>query len=558
MKLRSRLLEKSLRGQARAEMRTDGSIWKDYRRHRLSWFRGNIRGNLGTVFVYSYFLFALVIGGVTFERRRLVIIATALYATATTLWRSAKFRIAVLESYDRAVLLHLPISDEDYFDYEWRKYRWSWIRAAGIFLIAYIAVAAGSSQLFRNALPAVIAASLQAGVGLCVSLWLLAKAPKFKSAIASFPFYVLIPTLLWLPGAEIQMLDAATLITPGGWISHAFASFVDNKPWGQIAWVLPAVVLFTTVWASYEMARNHLLEKLVTQTSDELAQNAVVTLEQNIQEPPGHETPFGPEAQLWYGNYLEGYDWAHAGWIENVAARWFSEREKNVAEFMLGDQIGAWTKRWRKAALVAAAGIIVAALVRGSLIPDWILYVIGAIAATFGAPVLGGAWQAFQGTPTSGLLTAAYASFPISYGEISRVMMKSNLVRISVFSPFVIAYSVAVTVHFWYPPAQGAMIGIKLLALTLLLQPVMIAGRFSSGSDDTRHLRWQTFFFFLFCLLLMAVCVAAAIMLFVSDGASAAQVLSVVIIGACCSVCWALYGTLYNRGKVDPLAKPQQ
>lgn len=559
MKLESPLLVKSLRKQARSEMRADSALWKDYRRHRSTWWR-RAHQLPGYLLSYLYLLVAAAVAGLTFDKRGLLLLGSVLYATGTTLWRGLVFHNDVVGSYDRAVALHLPLSDEAFFAYEWRKCIVSWIKGFCVFLFAYGMLAIGSDRFLQNSGPAVLASALQATIGLTLSLWVLAKAPRFKNGTVSFCLYGLIVISWWLPASTVQSLWSAALLLPGGWVAHAFAAMLGRSPAYELAFLLPALAVAATLPLAFRSARKRLLAELHAQVYEELLQAAQP--EDNIEEPAGWTAPLAPEAQLWQGHYLKTLDWTRAGWIEDIVSRLFDVREIAVAEFMLGNQLGAWSKRWRTGVWIAAAGILVTSLSPQKLVPGWILTSIVVIAAFWGMPVLGGFWQAFQGAPTSGFLTAAYAAFPIGYGQITRVMVISNLVRILCFAPIFMGHVVALEVHYGGASIYGAAIAIKLLLMIIVFQPLTIPGHISANSNDTRIMRRPMFLLFLFGLVLLAVTVLAVLVLFdvvhISEREVFAHAVAVVVIAACSLSMWAVYGQLFNRGIFDVLAKPQQ
>ena len=108
------------------------------------------------------------------------------------------------------------------------------------------------------------------------------------------------------------------------------------------------------------------------------------------------------------------------------------------------------------------------------------------------APILGGSWPGFKGPFASGFVLPAYACFPIGYGEISRVMLKTNLIRASTWAPLAIIYAAGLARRLGYSFEYGSAIGFDVVLILMALQPVIVAGHFSSGSNDTRQINWQT------------------------------------------------------------------
>jgi hypothetical protein len=178
------------------------------------------------------------------------------------------------------------------------------------------------------------------------------------------------------------------------------------------------------------------------------------------------------------------------------------------------------------------------------------------VAGFISAPILGGSWPGFKGPFTSGFVLPAYASFPIGYGEISRVMLKTNLIRALTWAPLAIIYAAALARRLGYPFEYGSAIGFDVVLILMALQPVMVAGHFSSGSNDTRQINWQTVLFFSFALLLLVIMLVATFTMFIVPTLFV-QAVAIAVVFTMSLAGWAAYKLLLERGRIDLLSRPR-
>jgi hypothetical protein len=554
MKLTSKDLERRLRSAARHEMRQDKAVWKDYRRHRPSWIKRILGGDYRQVLPYLYFGFVLVMAAVNSGREILVVLGVAIYASATTVFRGLMLRSGALQGYDRAVLVHLPISDEAFLRHEVKQSILSWSRAAIVFFLAYGAALVSAGHVKDQIVFAAIAAILQSACGLCLAMLLIAFAPRVLRAGVSTPLYLLIFVCLWLPASAVQMLWPAVLLTPGGWVSHGFAGLTGLAN-GNPLCLVPAFIMAACLPAAYGALQKQLLNELNAQTLDELVKvSTFETSGEDEPQQPGQLQPLSPDSDVWKGHFLESASWDRAGWMERFAVKFFSQRQKVVAEFMLGDQLGAWSKRWRTSAIITLVGLALTMTLRGG--PTWVFFLPLIGAAMWGAPLFGGFWWGFFGAPTSGYLTPAYAGFPLGYTEISKVMWKANAIRVFVWTPLALIYVTALAMKLGQSWEVGVTLSVEIILLVLAVQPAMIAGHFSVGSNDTKQLNWQAFLFFMLALVLFVILIVAAILLFEADAMLGKLIGTVVMFGSPATAWWG-YSLLFNRGRTDLLSKPE-
>jgi hypothetical protein len=361
------------------------------------------------------------------------------------------------------------VSDPDFMRYEWTKFGRSWIGAFVLFLVAYsiTALSAGfSGQLAGIGLAAV----LQSLCGLTASIWLLMLVPKLKIASSALPIYVVMLACLWLPASAVDFLWSAILLVPGGWISHSFAALTGASPKIELILLIPACVVPLSLPIALNLANRQLLAVLERQTSDDMV-NTLVAGSDAVEEQPAQPASFGAARLISHDEIVQRPNWRMGGWIEQIVAAWLSEEDEPVAEFMLAQNIGGWSKRWRVAALISATGVAITVLVP---LPPWVLFLPMVGAGLWAAPLFGGIWPGFRGVPIFGGVIPTYAVFPVGYREISRVMFKANIVRVLAWAPLVVAYATALATRLGNNPRYGIVVGVEVVVLVLTMQPVMV------------------------------------------------------------------------------------
>jgi hypothetical protein len=555
MKLRSPRFERDLRRQVRLELRRSPLLWEDYRQHRTGWWK-RVRGfqtGFGAIYVFLIVLSAAARAG----RPVLLLTVIAIYALATSLLRSGNYYTRVLRGYDRAVLIALPVLDDDYLRHESRQLIRSWVGAFLLFLLAYGFYAGEYSSLQKD-FPAVLtAALLQAVTGLCFGTAVLAYRRKGVDVTSLLPFYGLIIVCLFLSDEGVRFVWSATLVTPAGWVAHGFAALLGAADSSQRFLLIPAFLVAATLPLALRKVQvrflmeldsaNHAFDAVYVSPSVEREEFNLPPADADI-EPVLSDVPTPlhlPEAPA--KSYI--------GPIEQRIAAWLSPRERVLSEFMLGGSNGNWSGKWRRAAYFTAAGTLLALAVPD--LPSWFMFLPMVIATAMAAPVLGGRWPAFQGRFTSGVVVPAYGFFPAGYAEITRVMLKTNLIRSLAWAPLAVVYASALAHREGYSFLYGAEIGAQIAILVATLQPFLIAGHFSSGTNDTRQFNWHGVITIGLALLLLGIMLGAGIVLFVATSLWIHAIAAATVLAASL-LAWAGYKRFYERGRVDLLTIPSK
>ncbi len=113
-----------------------------------------------------------------------------------------------------------------------------------------------------------------------------------------------------------------------------------------------------------------------------------------------------------------------------------------------------------------------------------------------------------------------------------------------------------VTQALFYSFEYGSGIGLDVVLILMALQPVIVAGHFSSGSNDTRQINWQTILFFGFALVLLVIMLVATFMMFIVP-TFLVQAVAIAAVFTMSLAGWAGYKLLLERGRIDLLSRPR-
>jgi hypothetical protein len=218
-----------------------------------------------------------------------VLTVIALYAAATTLFRSAAYCGRVLRGFDRAVLTNLPIGEDDYLRYELRTLIRSWVGAFAVFVLAYGGYAAVYGELRRDWVFLPLAALLQTSAGLSIGSAVLAYRPKWAALTVFAPLYGMAIVCPYLPASGALFLWSASLITPAGWVVHAFAGLVGAVDSGERFWLIPAFALSATLPLALGKLQSRLRSELA------LPGDVLETVLEPERDESEHEIEFGGE-----------------------------------------------------------------------------------------------------------------------------------------------------------------------------------------------------------------------------------------------------------------------
>jgi hypothetical protein len=553
----SRSVVNRIRAAARLRLRASKPLWKDYKRMRRSGWRHRV-GKLSAVFLFypAAAIFAFV------QRRglELPLLLLTLYSTATTLTRATNLSKSLYGSGDLAFFMHVPVSDRDFFDFEWKKF----LRSATLltfyaFLaLGYVSVIAINGPLRWPA--ALAAALLQTLVVVTLVVLIELLFPAAPKAKFGFVFYLLTFASFFLPTPWIAALKALIVPLPTGWVPYIFEKGLLQHDARSLYILFPVVALVASLPLGLKRFRDSypragILYPLAAATlvpDEDYSETSADWAEAESAPVP----KYSPELANLSPVVLPKLHWQNYGWIERVVGRWISPSQLATADFLVGGNLGAWTQRWKLALKIACGGMLALLVLHELTI--WIAVLAGGVASLLALPVVGGDWQGMQLRSAAGIhVIPMHALFPLSYRDVSRVIARVNLIRFAAWAPFFLIYASALGWRLGSATA-GAILGLQIFIIVLSLQPLMIAGRFSYGTTDTKRLNTHSLAAIAAMVVLALAYVVCCIILFVAvgwghdeAGSNLVAVGAVVGLFVCSGTAWSLYKLLYERGRID-------
>jgi hypothetical protein len=576
--LGSPALEKAIRERIRQELRTSQESWKEYKRMRKAdrtpwsiapWSIVFVRIATAPIFVLVF-----IINGRTPQH---LLLALALYSTAALFFplffpfQSLGGRL--YRSHDLAVFLHLPIEDQEIFRFEWNKF----LRASLWFLydsfLVYVSFLVFGYRTFAHlrflgpwaTLGFVgVASLLQWLTALSLATLLARYRPSWAREEVGFVVIVLLVMMFFLPRDLIRACQLAFLVVPGGWISYAFGRSVLAPASAPLwVWWLWAAALFVAALlplAVRELRKTYSTEALTPSrlTAAALAGYGALDLKKGrftVERGPTPQAlvePLVTAEGVKRPEFFAAVNWEGKGWIERLTARVLRPAERTVAEFMLGGKLGGWSRLWRAAAVTSAVGILATLVLPMVGQGLWVFFVPMIVTAMIAAPLLGGYWPGFwpgSGHQVAGRWAPVYSAVPLGYREISRVMFKVNGVRCVLWLPLLVAYATALAWRLNADPTEGIVLALKAFCLVVVLQPMLVVGHFSQGTNGI----WLRRLFFIICVggILVIPLLYSGVMTFIQIPVITGVGLAIASFSGLSF--WLLYGFFYNRGGLDLL-----
>ena len=566
MKLFSPVLEKQIGKEARRQIRASKGLRREYKTFRTTWRSRLNRNRAGLGVLYTVVLVAAFCLYAVETRPVAVPLAASVaipaYSIGTALSRSRKFHMRVLASVERVFFLHLPVTDEEFLNWEWKEFLKSWAKALLIIIPAFALVTVSiSGWNWTHICLGLVFGVLQTGSALTVGLLVLATQPRWAKFLTAAPFYLLIGLAVWKPELIARTLAMPLGVLPVGWIPF---TFLQAAIWDRHLWLWPtlAAAMFAALSVIFaRRVRLIFLGELAKHGEFRTADLETSQSEVGAEELPPPETTATPsdtldavvaERRAMGREYLEPMNLASAGWMERLAAHLLSTEDFRVLEFMLGGTPPQWSKLFKTAVLVAIVGLGSTAI---TALPLWTGFAGALLATILATPVAGGRWGVFAREFRSGFAIPMYIAGPIGFDRIWKAVLKMNLLRIACWTPILTLYGAILAWRVGGDPRSGAVDTAKAMLVLILLQPMMLLWRYSQGTNDSRRVTRQIVFALPVALLLVAGFVTALVAFCVSSAAWV-QMLGVLGMVACSLLLYSGYMLLLTRGRIDLLSAP--
>ncbi len=294
--------------------------------------------------------------------------------------------------------------------------------------------------------------------------------------------------------------DLITGVLPAGWLLGPLHRWINGQPHATDAlWLLPAVALASAVPAVRRglEARYRFREAVflgyaaeVPEDCDEGERSA---FHRQLEQPPQTGVTEVTERVL-SREFLMPAAEPTSGWIERLAWRWLTPRQRLLAEWDWADG-PSWTYWWKTGAVLLAGSLVLT--LSGRLL-GWIwlesaLPVGGVLGCLACLPVIQGLSGGRASLPAGpDLQLGPLALFPRTMAESLRLSDKVALVRILAALPLLVTFG-AVAGHILDRGAWlGAESGLKTAFAASAITPAWLVMRVANQSGDIRRLGWRS------------------------------------------------------------------
>lgn len=549
MSLRWKSFERKLKRRVRAEIRASAGLRQEYKRLRRGRRWWNVRINPNTYRLVFWFLALnfLSVGLMAVEQ---VLAFIWLWTTAAALWRTVQLQSTLYFAAELNLFNHLPISDAEIFQVQWRKFLRGSVGPVLDFSVLYGALAYRLGAGWQSPLIGLLFGSLQGlfNIGIAASLlsigfrrWLPMSALLLHvGAIGLLIFGNSLPVVVaWLSAA-------AFWIPPAGWIQYALGlSFSHGAASGWVPSLIAGTLLACYPLARRRLQRGYVLsEASFAQAFRSTATGEAAALRLKEYGEMFAQSPQDASASVKARTFLNQFDWRKAGLVERIVSRVLTEREKAIAEFLTAANPG-WTKSFRTMVLAGITLLIAAKVFSLQLASGFGVIIFVAVFFLLG----GGsqAWRGFGPAATVGLPPPLYIFYPLSFAELHRAIMKIMLVRYLLFLPLLAGGAYLFTRSLNLNTGLISTYGVKIILTGIAAQPVLAIMPFSASSNDSDRFRFAVPALG-YGLVTMA---CGAGFVFIQDLLTAT---AIGLLGAL--LCWGapwLYGRRFNQSKFDLL-----
>ena len=497
-----------------------------------------------------------------------VLAAMALASCGFVLILSGGFTELLASSRERTVAVYLPISNDEFFDFAMARTLWR----CAMLLAPWTLGCAYAALKTKNSVPAIVFTTAAGCLGvlqaIALGVMVVARPALQAGKWIIAACFVLALVMFFVPPLAAGILQTGAFLLPPGWIALAVAYGVAGRHPVALLSLLPAAALFVFAWRDYRKIR-----AIYRDADFQVGASPFDGLDsQVVPESAGPEEEREPVEPTWFDmrnefqvlrmreallatRLLDPGDWSTRGWVEALVGRWLTPREKTLAEFFLGGGPGSgWTDQWLLRAKWALPATVFA--LPFVPLPGWVAICASLVAVLSGAGLLIGSWPGFLAGWSSGLLLPVFAPLPVGYWEVSRMMMKVSLVRVAAWLPILLLGSTLFWLQVSLSLPDALLVSLFTGWALVSVQPVLVAGRFSASTNDSRSgLLMQAAVATLFVGAMCSM-IGAGIACIVVRGA--VVLLFVPLVPLPALLCWLGYGALYNRGRIDLIKIPRE
>lgn len=505
-------LIKSMRRLVRERVYSDPAVWYEYRRERRT-----RSPSLWTILLYAVLIvlcvplllvgIPLIMGLATNDRWGAeVVLACQSYVAAVCslafAWivRNSKQKSAIVTA-----LSHFPATDREIISQVWRQAALIVAAPAYFYLLVYGSIAwnhgFGPAEWTFALLLTIAQWAVSVAAGTMIAAWL----PRFP--LAALCVVSLVAPILYVSAETPRLPEVVTavmLVLPTGWVNVPLSwGLLNHQPQAWLA--LAPLALFCVVGrdAVRSLFVEYTIEEFailygdgvearlaggVSRASERGTNLRALLLPGYFELPPEEPvvlTPAEAARRIRTRDFLDKLDWSKLGWIERLADRWLTPRERTIVEFLTG-QFTNWTDQWWQ----FVWNIPVLAIFYWSGFFDLVPAAMGLFAFFSVAMAFTLSWPAFRSQNCAGTYVPPFALVPFGFDEISRALFKIALVRSLSVLPFFLVGMVAVTFPMQFWPAEGLLLTLVVFALLVpLVSTFYISLIFNSACCP--NLRWR-------------------------------------------------------------------
>ncbi|MDX1951654.1 MAG: hypothetical protein SFY81_05685, partial [Verrucomicrobiota bacterium] len=530
MILRSHQFEKAATRLFAQELKRDTSLRKRVRQHTFNYnvsFIPFLR-KIALPLIIFFFLIGLRASGL----QELALAIVAIWLTSAIFRKTHQFQEMLYGSHDLIVMQHLPLTDDQVFRAQCRRFfqNSTWILyEVGLAYLALLGRGSWPPGFVWIFLLTLLQGVLVVAIVMHMTAWL----PQFPHTLVASMLVTICLLLLFtremFPTFVSQVIRVTHWATPAGWLQHLYTEVTIGKDYLTLLLLLPVgLIIYAAIWSFNRIRSNYVWDVPISEYA-EYVQAHVQAEERQLQGPVGLTELHDNISER---KFLDQVNWSGQGLIEGIVWKFLSSRERDVSEFINGPAPG-WTRQIQAGALILAIALP-------------LLYLAGLHENKFGLwmttyiywvsvlPILGRGIPGIELRPMGGVYAPVFAAFPIAYAEVAWTLLKVNLVKAVIGISLLLLFGIALeSLNTKNEHLSDLLLTGKLALLMLAFQPLSVALKISSASNDTTQMKlhWQAMIYggiiaviglalwFLFAPPLLAFAILYPILVVVSIGA---------------------------------------
>jgi hypothetical protein len=402
-------------------------------------------------------------------------------------YQARNLRARLYDGPELRIFRYYPLSDEAVFRQQCQTFLrnslW-WILNFGA-LDGLLAVRAGVR----------IRSSVLAGIAFGIVQWLFLVATAV--CLAAFVRRQIFNTLALIFGASaiglfalasaqpqfvIWLSQLSYIVPPLAWVFYGMGITPGGSAFYELWPSVSAAVLLALVPAAYRRLQREYASEPSNAAAPAPAPDVPDLSPAELREGVA-QTQNAAASAIYERAFLTGFDWSKSGPLERFIAFWLNARDRLVLEFLVAAN-PPWTGGLRRLAfLIVFVTVAFFMLANAS---SGVTGFVAVVAALLALANLFGRWRGLATVLGAGLQSPFYAVYPVSFSEMLKVMVIVNVVRYGSCIPLLAVAATVLGLKGKWDAAAAIEMGLKVVLLGFLVQPVLPIIFFSSGTNDTQ------------------------------------------------------------------------